>query len=83
MYNERVFVYRCTGVPLDILASKVRMDGGNVDAGVVAGFFLDLGNHWGCLRDVVGPAHLRREEGAISIQIASSIHQKHTSLDGS
>lgn len=54
-----------TGVPLDILATEVRVDGGDVDAGVFGGFLLDLSNHWGCLGYVVGSTHLRREDGAI------------------
>ena len=66
-YVTSTYVCAYTGVPLDVLATEVGVDGGDVDAGVFCGFLLDLGNHWGCLRDVVGSTHLhvRREDGAI------------------
>ena len=50
------------GLPLHIITAEVGVDGCHVDARVLGCLLLNVGNDWGSLGDIVGPANLEQKE---------------------
>ena len=58
---QQVCVILLIGLPLHILTAEVGVDGRHVDARVLGCLFLNVGNDWGGLGDIVGPANLEKK----------------------